>query len=143
MRHLLTLLVFITISLSLCAQKIPAVKTEILSKDTTSWDGSAIPGFPSDHPEITITRITIPPGVKLPVHKHPNPLAGYVVSGTLTVMKEDGTKKSFKAGETVVELVNTWHYGMNSSKEPVVLIAFYTGETGIPLTILKETKNDN
>lgn len=142
MKHILVVLLFLSAAHPALAQESNTVKTEILSKNSTSWDGTKLPSLPSDSVEITIARITIPPGVKLPVHKHPNPLGGYVISGTLTVMKDDGTSRSFKAGESVVELVNTWHNGMNNGDEPLVLIAFYIGKTGIPLTILKETQND-
>lgn len=139
MKYLLSVILLFSLSSVLFGQDSNTVKTEILSKNSASWDGTRLPSFPTDSTEITIARVTIPPGVKLPVHKHPNPLGGYVISGTLTVMKEDGTTRSFKAGETVVELVETWHYGMNAGDEPVVLIAFYLGESEVPLTILKES----
>ena len=112
--------------------------TEVLLKTTQSWDGSSLPAFPQGKSEITISKITLPAGYQLPVHEHPNPLGGYIVSGELTVICEDGKQHTFKAGEALTEVVNTWHYGKNEGEEPVVLIAFYIGQVDVPLTVLKE-----
>ena len=112
--------------------------TEVLLKTTQSWDGTALPDFPQGNPEITISKITLPPGFQLPVHEHPNPLGGYILSGELTVIREDGQKHTFKEGEALVEVVNTWHFGKNEGDEPLVLIAFYIGQSNVPLSTLKE-----
>lgn len=128
-----------SIAISATAQETAqTVQTEILSKSSTSWDGSNIPDYPEGQPEITIAKITIPAGLQLPVHKHPNPLGGVVLQGELTVIREDGKRHSVKAGESIIEVVNTWHYGKNEGDIPVVLIAFYIGVQDQALTILKE-----
>lgn len=111
---------------------------EVLSKSTTSWDGTILPNYPEGEPEITISKITLPVGFQLPVHKHPIPLGGYILSGELTVTIEDGKTHKAKAGETLIELVNTWHFGKNEGTEPVVLIAFYIGVKDQPISIPKE-----
>lgn len=131
---------FITLLLSTVtlAQDNPTVQVEVLSKTTTSWDGSPLPGYPTGQPEITISKITLPPGFKLPMHKHPNPLGGIVLKGEIVVTREDGTTHTVKEGESIVELVNTWHYGKNDTDKPTVLLAFYIGEVGVPLSINKE-----
>ncbi|RNC85299.1 MAG: cupin domain-containing protein [Balneola sp.] len=136
-----TKLFLFILSLSLCyvnpsfAQQADSVVVEILEKSSQSWDGTYLPNYPSGQPEITIARITLPPKYKLPVHKHPIPLGGIVLEGSITVTREDGVKKVFNAGDAVIELVNTWHYGMNEGDTPTVLLAFYVGTKDKPITI--------
>ena len=48
-----------------------AVKVETLAKTSESWNGQPLPNYLTGTPEITILRITIPPGTQLPLHKHP------------------------------------------------------------------------
>lgn len=140
MNKTLSLLFIInSIAISAIAQKTAqTIQTEILSKSSTSWDGSNILSYPEGQPEITISRITIPAGLQLPVHKHPNPLGGIVLQGELTVIREDGKRHTVKAGESIIEVINTWHYGKNEGDIPVVLIAFYIGIKDQLLTVLKE-----
>jgi len=48
-----------------------AVHVDVLAKTSLSRDGSRLPEYSKGTPEITILRIKIPPGVRLPLHKHP------------------------------------------------------------------------
>ena len=115
------------------ASTAPAVKTEILAKSTSSWDGTPYQSYPSGQPEVTVVKITIPAHTTLKWHTHPMPNAGYILSGELTVEKKDGTKKHFVAGEVVTETVNSIHRGITGD-EPVVLIVFYPGTPGMPIS---------
>lgn len=132
-----TLFLLLFLASSAFAQDNPTVQVEVLSKTSTSWDGSSFE-YPKGQPEITISKITLPPGFKLPMHKHPNPLGGIVLKGEIVVTREDGTTHTVKEGESIVELVDTWHYGKNDTDQPTVLLAFYIGEVGVPLSINKE-----
>lgn len=116
---------------------VSVVKVAVLSKSGSSWDGSALPDYPKGSPEITILRIQIPPGSLLPVHKHPVINAGVLLSGELTVVTEDGRKLHLKAGEAIVEVVNTWHYGRNEGDAPAEIIVFYAGTKDGPITVQK------
>ncbi len=52
-------------------------------------------------------------------------------------MEVNGEKTyHFTAGDAIVEVVNIPHNGKNLGTTPVVLIAFYTGETGTPNTVM-------
>ncbi len=106
-----------------------------LAKTGLSWDGTALPAYPTTRPEITILRITIPAGIALPMHKHPVINVGMLLSGELTVTTKDGQTLHLKAGDPVVEVVNKWHYGKNTGKNPAVIIVFYVGTPDIPVTI--------
>lgn len=113
------------------------IKAETLAKATASWDGKPLPPYPDKSPEISILRITIPPGTTLPLHKHPVINAGILLKGQLTVVKEDGATLHLKAGDTLVEVVNTWHYGKNEGSEPAEIVVFYAGAVGMPITVKK------
>ena len=93
--------------------------------------------YPKGEPEITILRIKIPPGSLLPLHKHPVINAGVLLSGELTVVTEDGKNLHLKAGEAIIEVVNTWHYGKNEGNVPADIIVFYAGTMDGPITIKK------
>jgi quercetin dioxygenase-like cupin family protein len=114
-----------------------AVQADTLAKSTASWDGNRLPAYPGAAPEISILRIRIPPGANLPMHKHPVINAGYMVRGELTVVTEDNKTLRLKAGDALVEVVNTWHYGMNEGKETAEIVVFYAGTAETPITVKK------
>jgi hypothetical protein len=61
------------------------------------------------------------------------PNAGYVLSGELTLEERDGVRKHFVAGKAISETVNRVHRGV-TGEAPVVLIVFYAGAPGLPLS---------
>ena len=111
------------------------VQVETLAKSTTSWDGASLPAYPPGRPEVTILRIRIPPGTQLPLHKHPVINAGVLTKGELTVLAETGQTLHLKAGDALVELVNTWHYGRNDGDVPAEIVVFYAGSENSPITL--------
>lgn len=119
------------------AEDTNAVDVAVLSKTGSSWDGRVLPDYAKGKPEITILRIKIPPGALLPVHKHLVINAGLLLSGELTVVTEDNRTLHLKAGEPIVEVVNTWHYGKNEGNTVADIIVFYAGITGVPISINK------
>lgn len=143
MKHLISVLL---IALSLpslalpeqAAQNSGEVKVKQILKATKEWDGTPLPPYPSQNPEITILSYEIPPGTRLPMHKHPVINAGVVLQGQLTVMAKDGKELILNEGDSIVELVDKWHYGRNTGTEPVKLIMFYVGQVGIPLVIREQ-----
>jgi len=114
------------------------VEAVTMARSTSSWNGSPLPGFPAGQPEITILKITIPPGALLPVHKHPVINAGVMLEGELTVETEKGEKLRLKAGDAIVEVVNTWHFGYNEGTAPVEIIVFYAGTDSLPVTVYQK-----
>jgi hypothetical protein len=61
------------------------------------------------------------------------PNAAYVLSGELTLDEKGGTRKHFVAGQAISETVNRIHRGV-TGEAPVVLIVFYAGAPGLPLS---------
>ena len=131
-------LILLLTSHSLFALDIKGLKVDVLVKTSASWDGSTLPNYPKSKPEITILKIVIPPKFKLPLHKHPVINAGVLLKGKLTVVTKDGKTLHLKGGDPIVEVVNKWHYGINEGTEPAVIIVFYAGVHGTPITIIKK-----
>lgn len=105
-----------------------------LVRDTRSWDGAALPSYPAGQPEVRILRITIPAGARLPSHRHPVINAGVLVRGRLDVVASNGQKLSLKAGDPIVEVVGTWHYGYNPGDSDAEIIVFYAGSPEAAIT---------
>jgi quercetin dioxygenase-like cupin family protein len=126
------------IALALQAEPQGEAKVEVLAKSAKMWDGSPLPNYPTQSPEITLLKVTIPAHTQLPMHKHPVINAGYLLSGELTVISEEGAELTLKAGDTLIELVDKWHYGKNDGDEDVELIVFYAGSKESPITVKKE-----
>ncbi len=125
------------LSSNVWAQDANAVKVDVLARTSSSWDGGTLPGYAKGKPEITILRIKIPQGMQLPLHKHPVINAGVLLKGELTVVTEDNKTLHLKAGDSIVEVVNKWHYGINKGNESAEIIVFYAGAQGSPITIKK------
>ena len=90
------------LSSNVLAADINVVQVDGLAKTSLSWDGSHLPDYPKGAPEVTILRIKIPPGVHLPLHKHPVINAGVLLQGELTVVTEDNRTLHLKAGESIM-----------------------------------------
>lgn len=115
-------------------------QVEVLARTSQSWNSGELPAYPAGEPEVTILKITIPPKTELPVHAHPVINAGVLLKGELTVITEDRQRLRLKAGEAIVEVVDTWHYGKNEGDEPAVIIVFYAGTKDRPITVKKTDK---
>jgi quercetin dioxygenase-like cupin family protein len=110
------------------------LRVETLLQTSSSWDGEPYKSYSAGKPELTILKIIIAPHTKLEWHSHPIPNAAYILSGELTLKrKRDGKKQHFVAGQAVSETVDTLHRGITGN-DPVVLIVFYAGISGTPLT---------
>jgi quercetin dioxygenase-like cupin family protein len=110
----------------------PAIEVRKLVQSTNSWDGAVLPAYPQEQPQVTILRITIPPGMRLPAHTHPTINAGVLLTGELTVVTAGGARLHLKAGDPIVEVVNTEHYGINEGTVPAEIIVVYAGAVGQP-----------
>ena len=94
---------------------IQKVQVKTLLKTTQSWNGSPLPDYESERPEITALSITIPPNTKLPVHRHPVINAGMLLRGELTVISEAGDTLQIKAGELdLAQAQSTGISGLNT-----------------------------
>ena len=111
------------------------VRTELL-RTTQSWNGEELPDYPQGKPELVAVKYEIPAGEKLGWHHHIAMNHGVLVQGELTIIGLDGKNTTLHAGDVVVEMVDSIHYGENRGKEPVVLYMFYLSqEGGLPLSV--------
>ena len=137
MKRITLTIIALCICFVLKAQYNNEIKVELLLKTDTTSIGQKIiyPNFQSD--EVTIAKVTIPPGKSTGWHKHTIPVFAYVLTGNLTVEIENKQTKQFPENTTFSEVINTFHNGINNGKIDVVLIAFYMGEKGKPLSIVR------
>jgi quercetin dioxygenase-like cupin family protein len=112
----------------------PSVHTDVLLQSSESWDNVAYKAYPKGAPELSVLKITIPPHTVLPWHIHPMPNAAYVLSGEITVQKKaTGETKLLTEGRVLPEMVDALHRGYTGD-QPAVLIVFYAGTKGMPLS---------
>lgn len=136
MHRFITVVFFLMLtSFSFAAEEGAVEEVEIVIQTTSSWDGDLLPAYNEGAPEVTILRVVIPPGQQVAIHKHSLINAAYVESGQLSLEIEGGQKKVVNAGEAVVEVIEKWHGGMSTGDEPAVLIVFYAGIEGQPLSV--------
>jgi quercetin dioxygenase-like cupin family protein len=130
------------IILSLISAPAMAADFTNLSTNTTSWDGQKII-YPTDgEPMVTAIKVELAPKQELPFHCHPFNTVGYVQTGELEVEKLNGEKQKFSKGQTIVEVANTWHRGINhSDTEKVELIGFYIGLKDKANTVMMTEEN--
>ena len=132
------ILVMFTLSvffITACAGNLNNIVVEKLAQSTKSWDGKALPHYPQGQPEVTILKIKIPAGAKLEMHHHPFINAGVLIAGELTVITENNKTNHLKAGDSIIELVGTKHYGKNEGTETAEIIVFYAGVENKPITV--------
>ena len=129
---------FVLLSLVLFSLNVFAANSENVIQTTAHWNKQPIKPIHIDHPQVTILRITIPVGEKLPMHKHPILNVGYLTKGELTVRSEKGDELVLKPGDPIVELVNEWHYGESTGTEDAEIVVTYVGDKKDDLSISKK-----
>lgn len=110
------------------------VSMELL-RTSQSWNEVDLPDYPQGKPELVAVKYIIPPGKKLGWHHHVAMNHGVLVQGELTIIAQDGKTKVMRAGEVVVEMVDSIHHGENRGTEPAVLYMFYLSQKDMPLSV--------
>jgi quercetin dioxygenase-like cupin family protein len=140
MKKIIIVLLLVSMLTVLFAVDGSKTKVDVLAKTSKSWNGQELPRYSWGKPEVTILRISIPPHTDLAWHEHPEINAGVMISGELTVITDKQDTLHLQAGDPIVEVVNTWHFGKNEGDEPVDIIVFYAGIKGKAVTILEDKK---
>jgi len=110
---------------------------EILLQTSTSWDGGSI-RYPAGTAQVTAVHMRMTAAQVAPLHCHPVPALGFMLAGRLQVETATGKTTVFEPGDSVVEVMNTWHRG-RVVEGPVEFIVFYAGATGITNTVLQSS----
>jgi quercetin dioxygenase-like cupin family protein len=113
------------------------VTTRILETSVTNT-GAPIVYPVTDRPAITVAIVEIAPGAATPVHRHPHPLVGYILQGTLEVTAEDGTVNRYEAGDALVEALNLDHQGRVIGDIPVRVLITVMGVADDPISVVAE-----
>ena len=111
------------------------VQAYVLTKTDKTLDNTPIQYPVSDHAEVTVKKIIMPPGTATGWHKHPVPSFGYVVSGELEITLDRGEVYRFKKGDAIVETIDRVHQGYNPGTEDSEIVVFYTGAEGVPTAV--------
>jgi quercetin dioxygenase-like cupin family protein len=121
---------FLLTSLAAPAGAAEGVKITNVMQASETLDGQKISYPKTDKAEMTALLVDMEPGTEIGLHMHPVPLVVYVLSGTLTVEIQDGSIHEIEAGKAFLEVVNTWHNGLNKGKKPLKFFVVFAGEQG-------------
>ena len=80
--------------------------------------------------EVKADIVTIAPGAETVFHRHGVPMFAYILKGTVVVDYGDKGKKTFTAGDGMVEAMGVTHRGTNPGPEVVEILAVYMGAEG-------------
>jgi quercetin dioxygenase-like cupin family protein len=119
---------------SSASEKTVAVKEIVNSAFNDAGQPIRLPGGSL---RLVVSTYDIPPGAKLPWHKHPYQRYAYVAEGDLTVDQAGRGPRVYHAGEFVAESVNLWHFGENAGTATVRLLVIDQLPPGKAATILK------
>lgn len=118
---------------SLADEEQAPISSELLLKTDQSWDGAAL-HYPKGEAEIVSARVKIQQGAETGFHCHPVVTMAYVLKGTVQVETADGKVTSFSEGESLTEVMNTWHNG-KALDDDLDIVVFYAGAKGLPVTV--------
>ena len=105
--------------------------TPVLQSGTTVG-GTAIAYPRTDSAEVTALVLDIAPGGETGRHMHPYPTLVYVLEGAIDVEMDGGVVHTYKAGDSFLEAVNTWHNGKNNGTAPAKVLVVFAGVHGKP-----------
>ncbi|EHM02379.1 cupin domain protein [Acetobacteraceae bacterium AT-5844] len=88
--------------------------------------------FPTHDGTIVVSIYEIPPGARLPVHRHPQQRLAYVLAGQLRVSTPGGQSWNYKPGDVVMEMLDHWHSGETLGTETVRLLVIDQTEGNSP-----------
>jgi len=103
--------------------------TPVLQSGTTAG-GKSIAYPKTDSAEVTALMLEIGPGGETGRHMHPYPTFVYVLEGAIDVAMAGGVVHSYKAGDSFLEVVNTWHNGTNKGTTPAKVLVVFAGVHG-------------
>ena len=114
----------------------PVVVTPLVSTNVTAAGQSIV--LPQADARVIASLFEIAPGATLPVHKHPSMRYAYVLEGELLVTNvETGAATTYRAGDFIVEMLDTWHQGAAVGPDTVRLVVIDQVEGDVQNTLLR------
>jgi quercetin dioxygenase-like cupin family protein len=97
----------------------------------------ALPKMDGDNLKVHATEVTYPPGATSTAHRHPCPVVGYMVSGTMRMKISDGPVTDYKPGDTFVEMPTDVHrMATNPSTDtPAVFVVTFICDKETPMSV--------
>jgi len=82
-------------------------------------------------------QVTYPPGATSTAHRHPCPVVGYMISGTMRMQVSDQPPAEYKAGDSFAEMPTDVHrMATNPSTDtPAVFLATFVCDKETPLSV--------
>ena len=81
--------------------------------------------------QLRLRVLTIEPGGYIGLHSHKDrPAVVYFLQGTDTIIRDDGSSKTFHPGDTTGEPGTTVHWHRNDGKDAVILVTADIFKTG-------------
>jgi quercetin dioxygenase-like cupin family protein len=98
---------------------------------------AALPKMDGANLKVHAVEVTYPPGATSTAHRHPCPVVGYMISGTMRMQVSDGPLTEYKPGETFVEMPTDVHrVATNPSADtPAVFLVTFVCDKETPLTV--------
>jgi len=92
--------------------------------------------------KVDIREINLAPGQKGPLHKHPCPVVGYIVSGTILFQIKGQPERTLKAGDPFYEPEDAviTHFDNASGTEPAKFVLDYLMDKEKEFIILLDDK---
>lgn len=108
----------------------PPVVEPLLSARTTVTGQPII--LPHGEVEVTVARVTVPPGGVIARHRHAWPRYVHILSGRLELTNFDtGEVSQAEAGAVLIEAIGQWHMGEALDDEPLVLLVIDQAPPGV------------
>ena len=118
---------------SLAEEKIEVIPIIQSSKGLSGKNFNYLEG----KPELRLLKVTIPVGLKTPIHTHPSPMLIHVTKGRLKHVRGEEIN-FFKGGDAFIESNKGGaHYVKNVGKKPVILHVGVVSVVGMPTAINK------
>lgn len=101
----------------------------------------ALPKMDGANLKVHAIEVTYPPGATSSAHRHPCPVVGYMVSGTMRMQVSDRPVAEYKAGDSFVEMPTDVHrMATNPSGDtPAVFLATFVCDKDTPLSVPEPT----
>jgi quercetin dioxygenase-like cupin family protein len=121
MKHIALIAALALAAWPAAAQEETVTVTPLNSAATTNSGQPIV--LPQGALEVSVSRVVIPAGTTLPVHKHPYPRYAHVEAGRILVMNvETGDETEYGPGGFIVEAIDQWHTGVAIGPREVRLL---------------------
>ncbi|MFN3892392.1 MAG: cupin domain-containing protein [Beijerinckiaceae bacterium] len=83
--------------------------------------------YPAGKAVVSAIIVTLAPGEQTAPHRHGAPFFAYILEGEITVDYREKGKRTYRAGEALMEAMDVAHAGANTGSGPVRILAVSMG----------------